>query len=422
MGKGEAQGKGTGACTTRVYKTMVSHKMQEACKNLFSQFIYRICLIKQHFKLSNVVIGLFCKPIYLSGTTFKEFRKVFLNEFEYKDGILFNASCFADVSDKWGINFTIWCNGVTEDKHDFLHSLVEENQEELQVTGTKILYNTDNEKTAKDWIKQPIVHIREEKVKMPTLTTGINAKVGNNTNTTIFKRALGCYLNVGNDIYNSALKVALFTSCDSSNANGISIMPENFSEIMTVFSARRLVKGTWMNDKDTFLIPNTEHPLYNEFVNDSIIYSLFQSASNQSSLRNIEYKGERWNIKNEFFFMGKVEVMNLANEHNMDFTYNDARASEDRYVYKLLKATILSSEAQAVLDKAIQLTKKSFSMRETFDSEHPEYQVMNWDCGWYQIKAILKDYYKDDLEDFGNLYKVLADKMRPMVYELGFLK
>jgi hypothetical protein len=29
---------------------------------------------------------------------------------------------------------------------------------------------------------------------------------------------------------------------------------------------------------------------------------------------------------------------------------------------------------------------------------------------------------KEDLEEFKKLYKVLADKMRPMVYELGFLR
>jgi len=27
--------------------------------------------------------------------------------------------------------------------------------------------------------------------------------------------------------------------------------------------------------------------------------------------------------------------------------------------------------------------------RALFDQEHPEYQILNWDCGWYQIKGLL---------------------------------
>ena len=40
----------------------------------------------------------------------------------------------------------------------------------------------------------------------------------------------------------------------------------------------------------------------------------------------------------------------------------------------------------------------------------------------YQIKALCKEYMPELLKEFKEVYKVLADKMRPMVYELGFLK
>ena len=57
-----------------------------------------------------------------------------------------------------------------------------------------------------------------------------------------------------------------------------------------------------------------------------------------------------------------------------------------------------------------------------FNDEHPEYQILNWDCGWYQIKGMLKEYMPNEYKEFTNVYKKLADKMQPMVYELGFLK
>ena len=60
--------------------------------------------------------------------------------------------------------------------------------------------------------------------------------------------------------------------------------------------------------------------------------------------------------------------------------------------------------------------------QQIFNGTHPEYQIMNWDCGWYQIKALAKEYDKAEYEEFVKLYKALENKMRPMVYTLGFLK
>ncbi|MBR3090468.1 MAG: hypothetical protein IKH10_00565, partial [Bacteroidetes bacterium] len=180
---------------------------------------------------------------------------------------------------------------------------------------------------------------------------------------------------------------------------------------------------TWYNQKDEYLAPNETNPKYNDFVNDSIIYSLFHNSSQQSSLRNVDYKGKNWNIYNEFFWMSKDEIMQLANDNNFPQCFNDARtAKEDRYVYKKLQTITLSTEAQAVLDKANEIVRNTFKYRGMFDSEHPEYQIMNWDCGWYQIKALAKEYKKADYDEFCILFKILEEKMRPMVYELGFLR
>ena len=66
--------------------------------------------------------------------------------------------------------------------------------------------------------------------------------------------------------------------------------------------------------------------------------------------------------------------------------------------------------------------KSSNNYRELFNQEHPEYQINNWDCGFYQIKALCKEYMPELLKEFKEVYKKLADKMRPMVYTLGFLK
>ena len=136
----------------------------------------------------------------------------------------------------------------------------------------------------------------------------------------------------------------------------------------------------------------------------------------------MEFNGRKWDIKNEFFWMSKDEIAQLANDNNCTQCFNDARTSNERYVYRKLQATTLSTEARAVLDKAVGIVRSTFKYRGLFDSEHPEYQILNWDCGWYQVKALAKEYGKGEYDEFCVLFKELENKMRPLVYTLGFLK
>ena len=123
----------------------------------------------------------------------------------------------------------------------------------------------------------------------------------------ISENALGYFASNSNNIAMNALYVALFSGAHS-RANGYVVNEDNFTRCTSLFSARKLVVGNWINDKDEYMKPNTEHPLWQEFENDSIVYSLFNTSSNQSSLRQIEYKGKLWDIKNEFFWMSKEQM------------------------------------------------------------------------------------------------------------------
>lgn len=412
--------KGKGATATMISEEMVAKKFGNASNNLYAQFLYRIMMIKEQYNLTDVHIGLFSPTLFLTGGKWVKFRESFLSAFSFNNAVQFKASHFADVADNWGISFSIWNNGETADKNNFNYTLIDNIDGEIKEVGKKVVYNIDNETTSKDWQKEPIKGIKV--IERPTMSSGLVVKEGKNCKTKIAENALGCYLNVANNVEHNATFVALYSSADSSNSNGISILPQNFDRVMTNFASRKLIDCNWVNSKDEYLAPNTEHENWKEFENDSIVYSLFHSASNQSSLRQIEYKGKKWDIKNEFFWMSKNEMMALANENGNDHCYNDARVSSERYVYTLLQGITLSEEAKAVLDKACELVRKTFKYRMMFDEDNENYQINNWDASFYQLKALWKEYAKEDFEEFKELYKKLADKMRPMVYELGFLK
>jgi hypothetical protein len=121
-----AQGKSKGSiCKTAVNAIMVSNKIGNASQNLYAQFLYRIILLKKKYNATNFILTFFCNPNYLAGGAFEKFREVFLKEFKFENGMLFNAGHFADTSANWGINFSIWSSGETTDKNTFIHDLMD---------------------------------------------------------------------------------------------------------------------------------------------------------------------------------------------------------------------------------------------------------------------------------------------------------
>lgn len=399
---------------------MKENGMKRCSDNLYAQFIYRIMMIKEQYNLTDVHICLFSPTLFLTGSSFETFRNVFFKDFAYNVGVQFKASHFADVADSWGISFSIWKNGETAVKNNFNYKLIDNIDGEIEVVDEKVVYNVDGQKTASLWVKEDVKKFKTEDA--PQMTSGINYKPNKDgCRGNLVKNAIGFFYNNSNNVDKNAQNVGMFTSCFSSGT-GCSILPINFAKCTALFSARKLIEKNWVNSKDEYLAPNTEHPKWQEFENDSIVYSLFNTSSNQSSLRQVEYKGKKWDIKNEFFWMSRKEMMSLANENGNDVCYQDANVSTDRYVYNLLQNITLSKEAQLVLDKACELVRKTFKYRMMFDEDNENYQINNWDASYYQMKPLWKEYAKDDFEEFKSLYKKLGDKMRPMVYELGFLR
>ena len=416
-GSNNGIGTSESVCETMINQQMRKDKIGACSANLYAQFLYRIMMIKEHYNLTNVHIALFSPTLFLSGDSFKVFRNHFLNEFTLNNAVQFNASHFADVANNWGISFSIWNSGINADNGNFKYKLIDNVDGEIEVIGEKVVYNIDGQTTASKWVKGDIKYTDI----IPSFSSAL--KLCGRDGIKASETMIGSLCSFSNNVNKNAQNVSIFSGLGNIGNGGTYVIDKtNFTKCIALFSARRLVDGNWVNWADEYLAPNEQHPAYREFVNDSVIYSLFENKSNQSSLRQVEYKGKKWDIKNEFFWMSREEMMSLANENGNDACYQDANVSSDRYVYNLLQNITLSEEAQLVLDKACELVRKTFKYRMMFDEDNENYQINNWDCGWYQIKALAKEYAKDDFEEFKTLYKNLGDKMRPMVYELGFLR
>jgi hypothetical protein len=216
-----------------------------------------------------------------------------------------------------------------------------------------------------------------------------------------------------NNLEKSVRSVYFQNTPINNNNKRYKIGASNFMKGVTLFSVRKLPLVTWINEKDEFLAPTKDTQ---DFSYDSVVLSLFNGSSYQKSING---------LNNEFFWMSVDKMKELADQNGYDELYNDARTSPDRYVHKLLFGEEriydkLSPDAKLVLDKATELVEKSMELRQVMANE--ENHLNSWDAGYAQLKLVWKEYFQEDFKEFRKLYKNLEDRMRPLVYELGFLK
>ena len=290
---------------------------------------------------------------------------------------------------------------------------------EIVKKGDKTIYNTDDVTTGNEWVK-PIYNKKELK-EVLVFSSPLNYKMRTKQ---VYRENLGFFIGAGNSVSTNTTHYSIASSPISNNLSSTPLTTDNFIKCCVLFTTRKVVKGDWKNWYDEYIAPNEEHEQFEQFKYDSLVYSLFESKSNQSSLRQVEYKDKLWDIKNEFFWMSKDRMKQLADENGYDNLYNDARTASDRHVYKLLFGEEriydkLSDDAKAVLDKATELVEKSMELRQVMANDHNH--LDSWDAGYAQLKLVWKEYFEEDFKNFRQLYKNLEDRMRPLVYELGFL-
>lgn len=399
--------------STLVCKEMKKDKLDSS--EYIKQFLYRITKIKEAYNCSNLSVCCFTNPSWLLKPMSEKLRKFWQNNLKFEKGILFCASEFADCSSAWGITFNIWTSGIQEDKNSFVHTLVEKNQDnEIVEIGEKTLYNFDGQDitTTVQYIQNP--NKGKEKVEKEIIYC-------EDTKSMTFKKAYiktyedylchtGCS---GNDVQQNQIS-RISNSKFVSGSGNLALTKSNFLESCVVLAIRRLIQTNWVTEMDQY---NLSIEIPDTFKLDCLIYSLFTNYC-------MSYRLDGSILKNEFFFLSKQEMTELANEHSNNEVYNDARTDTDRFVYKFIEEhkNEFSEEALKVLEAGRDLVRKSFKYRDLFGDEEPKYQINNWDAGWYQIKALCKTFCKDDLKEFQAIYKEFANKLRPQVYELGFLK
>lgn len=389
-----------------VSKTKVSATLMNqygwANRELFIQFIVRIAK-----EIPNATLAIFSKLKYVNAPNFDEFR--FKWNAKYLDGFIVHSKSFDGLKGNFPIGFLIWVtNQNAKKKQPIVEIATEILDKNCNPIGEKHFYNVPNDKLLGSWIVRP----KANKIEVVPLKNAFApATVTKDLRGTKWSdNAIGCMFCQGSDMQH-VNQTALLSSGFSS-AGSFFVNPENLWQAAIVFTVRRVVKPTWINDRDQFLQPS--EPLTDEFKNDCLLWMLFNGSNLTASANDLEWNGKKWSIVNHFIPFTEEEV-------------NAPERFESDFMVQYLKGKKLSSEAQLVLAEGKKLWQAYFAHTDVH-TVREELKLNRPDVGWYQIRKALQarnasgDFAPVNFKPFETAYKALSEKLEPQVYSLGFLR
>ena len=407
-------------------KSMIQTEMIDnglGCKgsDLFIQFNYRMAKLAEEFKLKNgqLVIGTFSNPTWMNGIGSVKFLNWYVERMNYQNGFLFNASEFQGCSDNWGIAFSTFINhnGGNESKF-FKHDLYENNDGEVKNIGEKTFVNPFCKMTMDEWMKVSVkkVNGRIVATKDSYLTPISTSKQKYNGGKNPY--SLAYIESFGNVAKNDMSRIST-SPADDNNTNIVNEI--NFERASIAYCCRNLIPIEWTNCKDNYFAPTPEVESSTEFkswARDCVIYSCF---SYQTSIEG-EVDGESYDYHNAFCPFKKSEILAIRGTKLM---MNESE--EVPYVVAKGYTTNMSKESEDVINKYRNLLIALEPFRKEFMKNHNSLMLERWDASYLQYKGtkkigfFAKEYAKKEYDEFISTYKKLGDKIRPGIYNFGFL-
>jgi hypothetical protein len=349
---------------------------------------------------------MFSKMKYINAPNFEKFRAVW--RAKYLGGFIVHSKSFDGLKGNFPIGFLIWETDNKNSKaRSFTSIAVDVFDKSVKPIGEKTFFNLPNLSMLNVWLKRP------KKNNQPALPlkNGIAPATSTPRVSAWSDGAIG-YMYCGkNDLQHANQQTVLF-SAPYGQGDGFYINPQNIWQAAIIFTVRRIIKPTWLNDRDQFLQPT--EPLTEEFKTDCLLWMLFNGSNLTASANNLEWNGQKWSIVNHFIPFTEAEV-NAPDRFESDF------------MVQYLADITLSAEATAVLDAGRSLWTAYFAHTDV-RTVRDQYKLNRADVGWYQVRNALGERNKSgdtapiNFSPFEVAYQALTHKLRPQVFSLGFLR
>ena len=384
------QGEGrTGVAITEIHKKY-SNLMGYTKREMYIQFLTRI-----HCEIPQVVLANFSKLKNLQAPKYSDFRVFFRAKLEKI--FLTPADTFDNVKGQFPIGFFIW---NTDEKETFTHIEADIYSKKENFIGTKQIWSYDNLKLINDWVKTFRITKSE---------------------------SIATIIGVGSDFQNQRLVRfgEPFMKVPASNHNW-QTTKDNLIETSIYYTVRHILEATWLNDRDQFLYPNQNWKTDLEFQNNCLAHTLFSNnISINFGINNwIPFTEQEVNAKEKFEsnFMSNFINGKLKAEHKAE---NSLFENEIQIGVYDNKKREFSEEAKEVFNAGRELWKYYHSQDE-----------VNVNASLYDIREYFQgrndkgrmnarshdEKYSELISELRNKLNVLADIIKPKIYEYEFLK
>ena len=158
-------------------------------------------------------------------------------------------------------------------------------------------------------------------------------------------------------------------------------------------------------------------------MDDCHVYALLHTSNNCTAMRDVQYKGKSWRIKNNWFWLTRAEARDLLDIPEASTIWRDVRGeAKDAYFAQVLSGLNLSPDAVALLGQVRSLWVESLPYREDFAAANPHLHLTAHDAGIYQIKHLWKELFPKKWKGLVGARRALAGRLAEGVYTYGFLK
>ena len=381
---------------TRTAECMMMH-FGKASNELFAQFIARI-----QIEIPNATLAMFSTLKHVNSANFENFRELW--KAKYLGGFVVHSKAFDGLKGNFPIGFLLWDTSIEKRIKSIETTVLDKNANPI---GDKQFHNLPAKSYLNVWLRRP----RANQTQVVPLKNAVSVydKPANLSNWS--EGAIAYMWCQNNDLQHAGQQTALFSSAWG-DGHGFYVNTENLWQAAVIFSVRRLIKPTWLNDRDQFLQPT--QPLTDEFKHDCLIWMLFNGSNLTASANDLPWNGAKWSIVNHFIPFTEIDV--------------GARDPfESDLMVQYLKGKKLSAEARAVMAQGLVLWQTYFKSTDSHTTV-TALKLNREDVGWYQVRKALEarnaagSGVPTDFTAYKTAYDTLGDKLRPQVYTLGFMR
>ena len=349
-----------------------------------------------YFEIPECKTAVFSKLKHLQSSNFSEFRKVYKSKLEMF--FICPAKSFDNVKGNFPIGFQIWNSVKTE---TFENTIADIYDDKKKLIGFKNIYSFDSDKSIIQWLRN---YYDKNSDRISYLRM-----IG-----TDFQNSQGVFLT--NDPSLNDIKKSLTST----------VTKNNIIQFCIYLTVRHCIDATWINDRDQFLFPNDGWVTDLKFQNDCLTYTLFSGQNKITSIGQLNH----WIPFTEYEINSKAK---FASNFMTDFIKGKIKkdsSNETLFEVETIvesKPLVFSEEATSVFDAG----------REIWKYYHTQNDVdINVNASFYDIRAYFQgfndkgrmnirsgdDTYSELIGNLRSKLNILADAIKPKVYEYGFLK